>query len=138
MGDCHIEPTTEGMRIRGQCAEDFAMAFAEVFQTSATISREISGYVCVDPDTGKVDELGLYHVGTAKETQIPSLRSCSCDKTQVSFHTHPSSGISKFSSDDAGVGVSRINAGIEEGPCVIGLSDFLCLFGVKEAIKPSK
>ena len=136
--NCRIEPTDKGWRIRGECANELEHSFARIFDASEAISREISGYVCIDPHTQRVSEVGVYDVGTATETQIPSKRSCPCQESQISLHTHQLSGIAKFSRQDAEVVAKRINEGVEDGHCVLGLDEFLCVFGVKGKNKVSE
>ncbi len=129
--NCRIEPTDIGWRIRGECANELADFFARIFEASEAVSREISGYVCIDPHTQRVSEVGVYDVGTATETQITPQRSCPCQESQISLHTHPLSGIAKFSHRDAAAVVTRLNEGTDDGHCVLGLDEFLCVFGVK-------
>jgi hypothetical protein len=62
----------------------------------------------------------LGKIGTPTSTSLPYGRVCSRDHRQVSIHTHPTSGVSKFSDIDAITITSRMNEDVDDASCVVG------------------
>lgn len=123
---CRIEFKKHGLEIAGPCAQGFSESSEAMFKTSKAIKREISAYMCVNPKTGAVEKVVLGKVGTSNSTSLPFGRICPRDQRQISVHTHPSSGIPKFSETDAITITSRMNENVDDGSCVIGEDETQC------------
>ena len=117
---CRIEFKKHGLEIAGPCAQGFSESSEAMFKASKAIKREISAYMCVNPKTGAVEKVVLGKVGTSNSTSLPFGRICPTGQRQVSLHTHPTSGIPKFSETDAITITSRMNENVDDGSCVIG------------------
>ncbi|MDA4110914.1 MAG: hypothetical protein OK439_00125 [Thaumarchaeota archaeon] len=124
---CRVEFTVKGLEITGPCAKGFMESFEELYDASENIGREISAYACVDPGTGSVNKLILGKVGSATETTLPLGRVCPIKHRQISMHTHPTSGVAKFSNTDAITVAHRMNEGQDDASCVIGKEMTQCL-----------
>jgi len=124
---CVIEFKRHGLEIKGPCAQGFINAFAGIYQASKEVNAEISAYACVNPKSGSVEKTVLGKIGTPTSTSLPFERVCPIDQRQISIHTHPMSGIAKFSETDAITITERINKGVDDASCVIGENESLCL-----------
>nr|MDO8080824.1 hypothetical protein [Candidatus Freyarchaeota archaeon] len=124
---CNIEFTDKGLEIKGPCAQDFFKLFEAISEASKEAGKEISAYACVNPKTGKIEKLVLGKVGTPTSTSFPHGRVCLKKERQISLHTHPVSGEAKFSNTDAITITSRMNDGMDDGSCVIGVDAIQCL-----------
>jgi len=125
---CRVSFTESGIDIEGPCAEQFVDIFADLNSYSRSIGRELSGYVCINSETGKIDRAGIYGIGTRKQSSLPKSRTCPCQQPQVSFHTHPTSGLAKLSEQDALTIANRMNMKVDEGHCVVGDGEVMCVF----------
>lgn len=117
---CRIEFKKHGLEIAGPCAQGFSESSEAIFKASRAVEREISAYMCVNTKTGTVEKVALGKVGTSNSTSLPYGRICPRNQRQVSVHTHPTSGIPKFSETDAITITSRMNENVDDGSCVIG------------------
>jgi len=117
---CRIEFKEHGLEIAGPCAQGFSESSEALFKASKAVEREISAYMCVNPKTGAVEKVVLGEVGTSNSTSLPHGRVCPTGQRQFSVHTHPTSGIPKFSETDAITITSRMNENVDDGSCVIG------------------
>jgi len=127
---CKIEFKEYGLEITGPCAQGFFSLFEKIFEESKKIGKEISAYACVNPKTGAVEKIMIGKIGTPKSTSLPYKRVCSSNHRQVSIHTHPISGESKFSKADAITITSRMNKGFDDGSCVVGEDATQCFIKV--------
>lgn len=132
---CRIEFKKHGLEIAGPCAQGFSESFRTIFEESKKIGKEISAYMCVNPKTGAIEKVVLGEVGTPTSTFLPYGRICPRDQRQVSVHTHPMSGIPKFSETDAVTITSRMNEDIDDASCVIGEDATQCFV---KALVPRK
>lgn len=117
---CRIEFKKHGLEIAGPCVQGFSELFGAIYEASKENKREISAYACVNPETGVVEKLALDNVGTSSSTSLQYGRICQMGHRQVSIHTHPTSGIPKFSETDAITITSRMNEDVDDASCVVG------------------
>ena len=125
---CRVSFTETGIDVEGPCAEQFMAIFAELRLYSRALGVEVSGYACVNPKTGTVERAGIYETGTPTQSSLPQTRTCSCQQPQITFHTHPLSGLAKLSNQDAMTVANRVNTKVDEGHCVVGDGEVMCLF----------
>jgi len=125
--NCKLEFREHGLEITGPCAKGFLGVFKDLYNMSKEVEAEISAYACVNPKDGSVNKVILGKIGTPTSTSLPLERVCAIDHRQVSIHTHPSSGIAKFSETDALTVTSRMNRGVDDGSCVVGKDETQCL-----------
>jgi len=123
---CKVEFTEHGLEVKGKCAEGLLNAFNVMYDASEEAGAEISGYACVNPKDGSVDKVILGEVGSLTRTSLPFERVCPTDQRQISIHTHPTSGIAKFSDPDALTISDRMNRGVDDGSCVVGDNETQC------------
>jgi hypothetical protein len=125
---CRVNFTESGIDVEGPCAEQFMDMFVKLSSHSRSLGLEVSGYACINPATGRVERAGVYTVGTARESTLPPTRTCPCQQPQVTFHTHPTSGLARFSDRDAVTVANRMNTRVDEGHCVVGDREVMCIF----------
>jgi hypothetical protein len=125
---CRVNFTESGIDVEGPCAEQFMDIFAELSSYSKSLGLEVSGYACIKPDTGRIERAGIYTVGTARQSTLPPTRTCPCQQPQVTFHTHPTSGLARLSDRDAATIANRMNTKVDEGHCVVGDREVMCVF----------
>lgn len=123
---CRIEFKEHGLEITGPCAQGFSKSFRTLFKASKSMEREISAYMCVNPKTGDVDKVVLGKIGNPTSTSLPHDRICPENQRQVTVHTHPMSGTSKFSKTDAVTITDRMNEGVDDASCVVGEDETQC------------
>lgn len=125
---CKTEFTGQGLEIKGDCAEGLLEVLMKTFGKSEEINSEMFGIMCINPKNGEAEKVVIGDVGKPRSVSTGGLKDfCEDNKTQLSYHTHPTSGKSKFSPQDGKVVVDRINKGYEEGHCVVGEKKPLCL-----------
>jgi hypothetical protein len=125
---CRVSFTERGMDVEGPCAEQFMDIFADLSSYSRSLGLEVSGYVCINPETARIERAGIYGIGTPTQSSLSKTRTCPCQQPQVTFHTHPSSGLAKLSNQDAITLTNRMNMKVDEGHCIVGESEVVCLF----------
>ena len=133
---CKVEFKEEGLEITGLCAKGFLNAFENLYDASKKAKAEISAYACVNPNDGMVKKIIIGKIGTSTSTSLPYGRVCPINHRQVSLHTHPTSGISKFSETDALTITDRMNNGVDDASCVVGEDETQCL--VRALIRKNK
>jgi len=124
---CRFELTENGIDIEGSCASQFVQLFAELSALSREIGLEISGYACIDPKTGEINRAAIYDIGSPNEVTVPRGRTCPCEEPQITFHSHPISGLALFSEQDGRTIVGRVNRREDDGHCVVGQDQAFCI-----------
>ena len=124
---CKIEHKGSKWTFEGPCAHQLARGFERIFQASKNLRREISAIACIHNESGRVDKLEVDTIGNATSTLLRSARVCSVGHSQISLHTHPTSGIAKFSQPDALTVTDRLNEDVDDGSCVVGRGKTVCL-----------
>jgi len=125
---CQVKFNENGIDVEGPCAEQFVDMFTELSTLSRALGSEITGYACIDAETGRIKKAGIYEIGSPRESSLAPGRSCACEQPQVTFHSHPLSGLAQFSDQDARTVVARLNKVVDQGHCVVGEHEVMCIF----------
>lgn len=127
---CTLSVRNGSITVEGTCA-DAIVKQQEVLQAlSAALGREISFQQCINPSTGEVQKLVIDTVGQPTSTELSNQRICDLQQIQVSNHTHPMSGLAKFSETDMKTVGGRLNEGIDNCGCVVGATSSMCWCGL--------
>jgi hypothetical protein len=125
---CVIEITSNGLEIKGKCAQGLLDTTSLIYAQSKKLGKEISAYACIGSEG--MEKVVLGTIGDSISTSLPYGRVCSTNQRQLPFHTHPTSGQAKFSRVDAETISDRANRGVDDGHCVVGENEIQCLFRV--------
>lgn len=129
---CRVEMTLNGPEIKGNCKRQLKKLQKGQFDMSKRLNAEISSQLCINKETGNIDKAVIDTKGNRTSTLLRNRRICPMSHIQLSMHTHPLSGIAKFSEPDALTSVDRMNKDIDEGHCIIGEKESSCLIKFKE------
>ena len=103
-------------------------ALSEIYNESKQAEAEIFSCGCLNPDTMEIEQALIKNVGEPRRVSTNGIdRYCPENTIQIAFHTHPTSGQAKFSSEDGKVIVDRFNRDLDEAHCVIGENVINCI-----------